>query len=176
MSLYVLSEGLTLFGLLSGAYQSLKALRRQERHSDCHKVLKFWTVLGSIILFEQYVEGFIAWLPFYYWIKCSVVGALLLPKAQLHVVAFESIVLPLIDHVDAYYRDTTKPELLRLGGMYGQWLHQAVMQIALPTLSDTELDKLERDLKQRLADIEVNPPGLTDLSPMSLGRKKSERG
>ncbi|KAF0684177.1 Aste57867_23827 [Aphanomyces stellatus] len=155
MSLYLVSEGLTCFGLFSGAYQSLKVLQKHERHSQSHHVLKFWAVLGSIILFGQYVEGFISWIPFYYWVKCIVVGALMLPKAHLHVVAFESAVLPTVDWLNAYYTDQVKPALLRTAGQYGQWFHQAAMQLALPTLSDAELEKLERDLSARLADIQA---------------------
>ncbi|RHY02886.1 hypothetical protein DYB25_001194 [Aphanomyces astaci] len=143
------------FGLFSGAYQSLKVLHRQERHSQCRHVLKFWAVLGSIMLFGQYMEGFVSWVPFYYWVKCIVVGGLLLPKAKLHVVAFESAVVPAVESLDALFAHKIKPELLRLAGLYGQWLHEAVMHLALPSLSDAALDKLEKDLSQRLADIQV---------------------
>ncbi|ETV91052.1 hypothetical protein H310_14292 [Aphanomyces invadans] len=153
MSLCLVSEGLKCFGFFSGLYQSLKVLHRQERHSKCHHVLKFWAVLGSIVLFGQYIEGFISWLPFYYWVKCIVVGGLLLPKAKLHVVAFESAVLPAVEWLDVYFESKTKPELLRLAGLYGQWLHEAVMQLALPSLSDAALDKLEKDLIKRLDDV-----------------------
>ncbi|OQS03671.1 hypothetical protein THRCLA_21108 [Thraustotheca clavata] len=155
MSFYLVSEALTCFGFCSGAYQSLKVLHRHERLTESQSVLKLWAVLGTISLFQQYFEVFVSWFPFYYWLKCALLVALLTPKTNIPLVAFENLVVPLVEAAEVTYKEKIKPEVLQLAARHGHWLHFAVMQIALPNLTNAELDKMEIELLRRLDEIKA---------------------
>ncbi|EQC26578.1 hypothetical protein SDRG_15608 [Saprolegnia diclina VS20] len=118
-------------------------------------VLKLWAVLGSLILYQQYVEVFLSWFPFYYWAKCVLLIALLTPKTNVPSLAFEAVVVPLVEAAEVAFDSRVKPALVQLAARHGHWLHCAAMQVALPSLADAELEKLATELQRRLADIEA---------------------
>jgi len=106
-------------------------------------------------MFKEYFEVFISWFPFYFLLKCIVLCSLLVPKANMHVVGFEIVVLPGVQWLKAYGESKIKPKFLQLAGMHSSWLHKTVMNLTLSTLTSYELEKLEMELTLRLRNIQV---------------------
>ncbi|KAF1329871.1 Tb2/dp1/hva22-related protein, partial [Globisporangium splendens] len=97
MLFYLLSEGLTYLSLFSGVYESLKVLSRAEKGvetSTLCRILEFWVVLAAMTVFEQYVELFVSWFPFYYLFKCAFLGLLLVPNTKFTHVLYDGFVHP----------------------------------------------------------------------------------
>ncbi|OQR86070.1 hypothetical protein ACHHYP_11035 [Achlya hypogyna] len=154
MSFYLMSEALTCFGLCSGAYQSLKFLH-QRQATTAESGLQLWAVLGTLYLYQQYAEMFVSWLPFYYWLKTALLIALLTPKTNVPKLAFDALVVPLVEASEAACAAHVMPALEHLAVRHGKYLHQVAMRVALSSLSSAELEKLEVELKRRLDQVQV---------------------
>lgn len=48
-------------------------------------VYAFRVVLAVTAVFEQYVEFFVSWFPFYYLFKCAFLGLLLVPSPKVRL-------------------------------------------------------------------------------------------
>ena len=60
----------------------MKVLKREDKEAS-RRLLMYWTVLGSITLYEYYAEGFIQWFPFYYLAKTVLLVMMIMPNSQV---------------------------------------------------------------------------------------------
>ncbi|GLE01681.1 hypothetical protein PINS_up010515 [Pythium insidiosum] len=142
MSFYLISEGLTCVGMLSGAYESLKVLSRAEKGVDVNvlrQILEFWVVLGSLQVFEQYLEFLVSWIPFFYLFKCLLLALILVPNAK-----------PSVDHLQHAVHEHVTPLVEALVLRHGQWFNAKLVAKAVPLMSDDELHAFEDELAQKL--------------------------
>ncbi|KAJ0392960.1 hypothetical protein ATCC90586_003029 [Pythium insidiosum] len=113
MSFYLISEGLTCLGMLSGAYESLKVLSRVEKGIDIsvlRQILEFWLVLGSLRVFEEYLEFLVSWIPFFYLFKCMLLALVLMPNAKWFNTKLVSKAVGLMkdDELEAFEQELTQ--------------------------------------------------------------------
>ena len=64
-SFYILSRALLLLNLLSGSYSTFKVLRNPSV-DDRQDKLVFWSLFAFISMYDEYVERFVSWFPFYF--------------------------------------------------------------------------------------------------------------
>ncbi|KAL4140171.1 hypothetical protein PRNP1_015242 [Phytophthora ramorum] len=158
MTFYLLSEGLTCVGIFSGAYESLKVLSRVEKGVDTATlaaVLEFWIVLAAAAIFEQYLEFFISWFPFYYLFKCVLLGLLLTPNKQFPHLLFEGFIRPAVEVIKRELDTHIVPIIESLVIKHGHWFNQKLLERSLQLSSEGELLELERDLQGKLTQVRV---------------------
>ncbi|CAM9732750.1 unnamed protein product, partial [Chrysoparadoxa australica] len=79
----------TAFAL--GTWRSFKALKGSVMD---YNLLMMWCLLAFVRSFEQYLEFLVAWIPFYYLAKCTLVVLLLLPESSIATLVFHNAVVP----------------------------------------------------------------------------------
>ncbi|KAG7383969.1 hypothetical protein PHYBOEH_009710 [Phytophthora boehmeriae] len=156
MTFYLLSEGLTCVGIFSGAYESLKVLSRVDKGVDTDTlaaVLEFWIVLAAAAIFEQYLEFFISWFPFYYLFKSVLFGLLLTPNKHFPHVLFEGVIRPAVVNTKRELDANVVPMIESLVIKHGHWFNQKLLARSLQLARDDELLQLERDLQLQLTHV-----------------------
>ncbi|KAE9033696.1 hypothetical protein PR001_g10051 [Phytophthora rubi] len=173
MSFYLLSEGLTCVGVCSGAYESLKVLSRVEKGVDTAtlaSVLEFWIVLAAAAIFQQYLEFFISWFPFYYLFKCILLGLLLTPSKQFPHLLFEGFIRPAVVLLKCELDTNVLPVVESLIMTHGHWFNKKLLARSLQLSSEDELLVLERDLQEKLTQVrdEIRERQSTTKAPKQL--------
>ncbi|ETP33248.1 hypothetical protein F442_18168 [Phytophthora nicotianae P10297] len=156
MTFFLLSEGLTCVGIFSGAYESLKVLSRVEKGVDTDTlaaVLEFWIVLAAAAIFQQYIEFFISWFPFYYLFKCVVLGLLLTPNKQFTHLFFEGFIRPAVVSIKQKLDTNVLPIIETLVIKHGHWFNKRLLARSIQLSSEEELLELERDLQEKLTQV-----------------------
>ncbi|KAG2762740.1 hypothetical protein PC129_g13261 [Phytophthora cactorum] len=156
MTFYLLSEGLTCVGIFSGAYESLKVLSRVEKGVETNTlaaVLEFWIVLAAAAIFQQYIEFFISWFPFYYLFKCVLLGLLLTPNKQFTHLLFEGFIRPAVVSIKHKLDTNVLPIIESLVIKHGHWLNKKLLARSIQLSSEKELLELERDLQEKLTQV-----------------------
>ncbi|KAG6606455.1 receptor expression-enhancing protein 5-like [Phytophthora cinnamomi] len=156
MTFYLLSEGLTCVGICSGAYESLKVLSRVEKGVDTATlafVLEFWIVLAAAAIFQQYLEFFISWFPFYYLFKCILLGLLLTPNKHFPHLLFEGFIRPAVMTFKRELDTNVLPIVESLVMKHGHWFNKTLLAHSLQLSSEDELLELERDLQEKLTQV-----------------------
>ncbi|OWZ15040.1 Receptor expression-enhancing protein 5-like isoform X2 [Phytophthora megakarya] len=172
MTFYLLSEGLTCVGIFSGAYESLKVLSRVEKGVDTDilaAVLELWIVLAATAIFEQYIEFFISWFPFYYLFKCVLLGLLLTPTTQFPHLLFEGFIRPAIVTIKLKLDTNVLPIVESLVMKHGHWFNQKLLARSLQLSSKDELLELERNLQDKLTQIRVRCTGFSVVFCLNVG-------
>ena len=72
-------------------------------------MLKYWTVLSFLTLYNSYLELFVSWLPFYSEVKCGLLLWLLVPQSGAVDVAFARLVVPSISLLHHHLTATVLP-------------------------------------------------------------------
>ncbi|KAF4033832.1 TB2/DP1 HVA22 family protein [Phytophthora infestans] len=156
MTFYLLSEGLTCVGIISGAYESLKVLSRVDKGVDTDTlaaVLELWIVLAAAAIFQQYIELFISWFPFYYLFKCVLLGLLLTPNKHFTHLFFEGFIHPAVVTIKYKLDTNVLPIIESLVIKYGHWFNKTLLARSIHLLSEKELLQLERDLQEKLTHV-----------------------
>ncbi|KAJ0391894.1 hypothetical protein P43SY_007268 [Pythium insidiosum] len=156
MSFYLISEGLTCLGMLSGAYESLKVLSRVEKGIDIsvlRQILEFWLVLGSLRVFEEYLEFLVSWIPFFYLFKCMLLALVLMPNAKIPHVLYHGCIEPSLDHIQLVVHEHVTPLVEALILRHGQWFNTKLVSKAVGLMKDDELEAFEQELTQKLLQV-----------------------
>ncbi|CAM9572710.1 unnamed protein product [Choristocarpus tenellus] len=77
-----------------GAWQTFKILKGGGLD---YNLLKTWSLLGLLRVFEEYLEFLISWVPFYWLGKCLGLGLMFLPESNIASVVFDRAVVTGMD-------------------------------------------------------------------------------
>mmetsp|Transcript_113565 Transcript_113565/g.315957 ORF Transcript_113565/g.315957 Transcript_113565/m.315957 type:complete len:210 (+) Transcript_113565:232-861(+) len=175
--LHFVNKALTLCGLLWGMYQSFKVLKLRGHHSkfdfddddggdaateedraglaECRRMgtdmLMYWVVLSLIALYDQYLELFVFWLPFYDEAKCVFLFCLLVPQLRLPRYIYEVLLMPIVaSRVLPAVNRLTPVAMTRLSAL-GRGLQESVLHLTARGVPDSELKAWEGALRKQLA-------------------------
>ncbi|ESK82859.1 receptor expression-enhancing protein 4 [Moniliophthora roreri MCA 2997] len=100
----------TATAFLYPAYSSYKTLsQRPASEADLERWLMYWSVLGTLLVVEYWVEWIVSWVPFYYLIKTIFLLYLALPQTQGSTYIYLAHLAPLLhEHEDEIDRSMGK--------------------------------------------------------------------
>lgn len=143
-------------GIFSGTYDSLKVLSRADKGVNTDTlagVLEFWIVLAAAAIFQQYIECLVSWFPFYYLLKCTLIGLLLIPNTHFTHVYFEGFIRPLVVLVKLKLDTNVLPAIELLVIKHGHWFNSRLLTRSIQLSSEDELLELERSLQEKLTQV-----------------------
>ena len=88
-------------------YSSFKALRSASTADD-QFWLTYWTVYGTLTLFESLIDGVFFWLPLYYVLKIALLIWLFHPNSRGALVVYSRFLAPLFASVEARVSEAEK--------------------------------------------------------------------
>ncbi|KAJ3282982.1 hypothetical protein BCR33DRAFT_720585 [Rhizoclosmatium globosum] len=89
----------TLLGVLWPAYQSFKAIDKQDKALTT-KWLTYWVVYGFLSIIELFSDVLLYWIPYYYAFKALLVVYLVHPRFDGAIVVYNNILEPYLDKND----------------------------------------------------------------------------
>lgn len=99
---WALAKVCKVFAIAYSLRNSLKILKGISSGKKCitesgYGVLMFWAIFGFFILWEQYLEYFVRWIPTYYYVKSFFIVLMALPKLKFTNFVFQNLVVKVIE-------------------------------------------------------------------------------
>lgn len=78
------------------------------------RMLQYWTALSALFLYEQSLEVFISWLPFYYEMKTCLLIWLIVPHSNAPGWLYVSVISPTVANLSRHWSSKLRPKMARL--------------------------------------------------------------
>jgi hypothetical protein len=109
---WALAKVCKVFALAVSLRNSLKLLKGISSGKKCiteagYGVLMFWAIFGFFVLFEQYFEILVRWIPTYYYVKSFFIVLMAYPQLRFTNYIFQNVVVYIIEYLHNSFGDYT---------------------------------------------------------------------
>jgi TB2/DP1, HVA22 family len=118
-------------------------------------MLQYWSVLSAIYIYDQYVEFFFNWLPFYYEFKVIILVWLLHPKLHGPITLFDQLLHPLMVRIHSFAQAFLFPKLALVHSYWLIYVHSNFHGWLLNSFS-TEIQDTKRNSVSRIQELALS--------------------